>query len=771
MAGSLFADEYLYIDDFEVAQNQLGKNITVNVKAHFDDAVSAIQGAFELPEGMTLRAISKGSAITGLTYITEWGEEAEVEGLVFTPNVPNCNFAVAIAEKGYYEVDGEYVTYGSVKWLSGEYDQMVKLTINVAADFAGGTIIVKTAPSCSADSRPDVTPCTPHSMQTDPYVKECVVTVEKPADPLAVTLDPAEASATTGEKIAVTVEANKEDATFNYACEGATVTPTETGFEITATEAGTYKVTVTATVGEETANAEGTYTFTAPTYAPEPKITMSEDYVVTAAVEGDDSYTVKLYINGEEVENPYTIEQTDEAQTITFTAITQKKDEDYNSAEVEETFTVPAKEPEVPGETKTFVKVTSMDQIVDGKNYIFVYEAAPFAMANMNGASAAVTLAEGEVTADMSKVMEFALTINATSWSTSYTFTNNGTLLGGARISGSGSSAVWGPTAGGSNTAWTITNVNGAVDGYTVRNTEAERYMKVATYDNTFILSTSSTAPYAVLYVEKTDEPEKPEFEGTASVVFNENVATLTYTSNDPDATVVVKVDGTEKTVEWTKNEETGEYTATYTVEKSDVTGEHSVTVALTVTPSDNYTGEEVSNSATYTYTILEKTEKPVITYENGENGVVVTATGNGTIILYVEDQQVATGEGTATYTIPYGTDPEEVGVSATAQESGKDVSDYALKDVVVPGVFTATASVEFNDNVATLTYTTNDEDATVTVKVDDVETTVEWNNGQATYTVEKSTTPGEYSVTVELTVAPSDLFYGEPVEASDLHR
>ena len=84
----------------------------------------------------------------------------------------------------------------------------------------------------------------------------------------------------------------------------------------------------------------------------------------------------------------------------------------------------------------------------------------------------------------------------------------------------------------------------------------------------------------------------------------------------------------------------------------------------------------------------MEQTEKPVITSEETEEGVVVTATGNGHICLYWDDVLQAEGEGVATWTIPYGDDPEgeEYGVSATAQEEGKEVSEYALATIFVPG-------------------------------------------------------------------------------------
>ena len=76
-----------------------------------------------------------------------------------------------------------------------------------------------------------------------------------------------------------------------------------------------------------------------------------------------------------------------------------------------------------------------------------------------------------------------------------------------------------------------------------------------------------------------------------------------------------------------------------------------------------------------------EVTATPTVTID----GYTVTATGDGTVYLYVDDEVVATGEGTATYTINPDDYPEgaELGVTARAQEQGKEMSDWAPAQVV----------------------------------------------------------------------------------------
>ena len=119
-------------------------------------------------------------------------------------------------------------------------------------------------------------------------------------------------------------------------------------------------------------------------------------------------------------------------------------------------------------------------------------------------------------------------------------------------------------------------------------------------------------------------------------------------------------------------------------------------------------------------------TDKPVITTEEVEGGVQVTATGNGHICLYVEDELKAEGEGTATFFIASTEMEEEYGVSATAQEPGKEVSEYAVETVYVPGLVpedtTLDGEIQFSEvnqdnGQFTVTYT---GDETVTITLDD---------------------------------------------------
>ena len=158
MAGSLCAEEYLYIENFEVAQSELGDMIEIPVKAHYDYAVSAWQVDFTFPEGMTLEGAEQGADMT-LEYYNRMGKATSLKAPLYNSDENPTRFITAVAEAGYTQ---DKVAYGCVKWLAGDYDEMLLLYVTVSADFKGGDIVVVTQPSCGEEYegvRPDVVSC------------------------------------------------------------------------------------------------------------------------------------------------------------------------------------------------------------------------------------------------------------------------------------------------------------------------------------------------------------------------------------------------------------------------------------------------------------------------------------------------------------------------------------------------------------------------------------------------------------------------------------
>ena len=333
MAGSLCADEYFYIDNFEVAESQLGKNITVVVKAHFDHCVQAGQVDLTLPEGFTLTKITKGADFTDFTYFDEYGEEWNDEEQIFRSSVATTNFAFALSTQGYYEVDGEWLCYGAVAFVPGDYEEMAKLTIKVADNFAGGNIIVESQPSCGENARTDLNDPCPKGQDN---FHTCIVTVEG-GQQLQDLTGIIELSEVTEDGHVAISYTGTEDVTI-------TVNGVEYTEPIQLVE-GTNELTVVVSA-EGYNDLTGNYTIIWTPVPPTPEVTAtptfdwnSETFTITAIGAGE----VLMYVDGEPVANPYTFEQTDVEMTYTVTATAQEPGKEISEIATM-TVTVPAKE-------------------------------------------------------------------------------------------------------------------------------------------------------------------------------------------------------------------------------------------------------------------------------------------------------------------------------------------------------------------------------------------------------------------------------------------
>ena len=80
------------------------------------------------------------------------------------------------------------------------------------------------------------------------------------------------------------------------------------------------------------------------------------------------------------------------------------------------------------------------------------------------------------------------------------------------------------------------------------------------------------------------------------------------------------------------------------------------------------------------TKVVKETTATPVITYEVTDDNVIITVTGEGEVHVYVDGVEVENP-----YIIPRGEEDVTVVVTATAQEEGKEISETATAEVVVP--------------------------------------------------------------------------------------
>ena len=233
-------------------------------------------------------------------------------------------------------------------------------------------------------------------------------------------------------------------------------------------------------------------------------------------------------------------------------------------------------------------------------------------------------------------------------------------------------------------------------------------------YDQMWIMVFNATADFQGGEITITSRPScgqdsRPDVETCPLGQINEKTCTVTVEGAEPpmeqtEKPVITYVDDPEAqtvTVTATGNghiclywddvlQAEGEGEAVWVIPYGDEAEEYGVSATA------QEEGKEVSEYALATIevpqktVVVEQTEKPVITYVDDPEAqtVTVTATGNGHICLYWDDMLQAEGEGVAEWVIPYGDDPEgeEYGISATAQEEGKEVSEYALATIFVPG-------------------------------------------------------------------------------------
>jgi hypothetical protein len=262
-------------------------------------------------------------------------------------------YIVANSQGGYYNVDGTWTQYGPVKWLPAEEDyEMFMLYLVVDDSFETGAITFAVQPSCGADARPEVT------TWTKGYVPEPTVVNIAPDQPQEV--------------VAPEPTFNWSDQSFTMeaVCEGHDVV-LMIGEEVVSnpyTVVQTYEeqeITFTAytVANAELGETDNSATVTSQTVVvPAKALTPSNKPVITVTP-GENAYTVEatgtgtvvLYLdNGAKalvtVDNPYVIDRPAYGEadlTLNFKASNLDSDEEiqYEMAWEEKEVVVPAKDP------------------------------------------------------------------------------------------------------------------------------------------------------------------------------------------------------------------------------------------------------------------------------------------------------------------------------------------------------------------------------------------------------------------------------------------
>lgn len=148
------ADDYFIMGDngkVNVSRSALGGQITLNVKAHFDDPVDRWNISASYPDGMVPVTAVAGPDMT-ITYMGSQGEDCIHEVPLSTTSDLSA-YTGMTSVYGYFLFSGSYMQYGLVKWEPKEYGEMFTVTLLLSNDFAGGELVMQGTIASSYDHR------------------------------------------------------------------------------------------------------------------------------------------------------------------------------------------------------------------------------------------------------------------------------------------------------------------------------------------------------------------------------------------------------------------------------------------------------------------------------------------------------------------------------------------------------------------------------------------------------------------------------------------
>ncbi|EJB8552662.1 Ig-like domain-containing protein, partial [Acinetobacter baumannii] len=290
----------------------------------------------------------------------------------------------------------------------------------------------------------------------------------------------------------------------------------------------------------------------------------------------------------------------------------------------------------------------------------------------------------------------------------------------------------------GTDGSWSVPNPGNLVDGDTVTATATDPAGNTS-LPGTGTVSADITAPVVAL----------------DDVLTNDSTPALTGTVNDPTATVVVTVDGTDYPA---VNNGDGTWTLADNTLPTLADGPHTITVTAT-----DAAGNVGNDTAVVTIDTVAP-NAPVLDPINATDPVTGTAEAGSTVTVTYPDGTTATVvAGTdGTWSVPNpGNLVDGDTVTATATDPAGNTSGpaTAVVDAVAPTV--ALDDVLTNDSTPALTGTVNDPTATVVVTVDGTDYPAV-NNGDGTWTLADNTLPtladGPHTITVTATDAAGNV-------------
>ena len=149
------ASNYFYIDVPVLTENDLGTDITLPVKAHFDNPVSTWDVEFSFPEGLTPVSVTRGRDMNITYFDYDCNVRTQKCNIFYNQDLTHFASSTYGMRAFLSEEDYEYDNYSLLKWDAGTYEKMFLMTFHVDTGCSGGEIHVISRSTCA--ETPDIT--------------------------------------------------------------------------------------------------------------------------------------------------------------------------------------------------------------------------------------------------------------------------------------------------------------------------------------------------------------------------------------------------------------------------------------------------------------------------------------------------------------------------------------------------------------------------------------------------------------------------------------
>lgn len=146
-------------DTLLIHPQNLGSTYNYHVNAHFVNRYDSWTVQLTMPNGLTFNNALRCDPVTFATgmnvpYVASDGTNSTLEA-VLTDNDTSVVFSSTISELGYWDPDnnGNYVSYGTVKWEPGDYYPMFTIYLDINYYYREGYIYFNNTMTATYDSR------------------------------------------------------------------------------------------------------------------------------------------------------------------------------------------------------------------------------------------------------------------------------------------------------------------------------------------------------------------------------------------------------------------------------------------------------------------------------------------------------------------------------------------------------------------------------------------------------------------------------------------